>query len=145
MIQRLLAGTLRRVDAVDRHVSARVARLVLPSALEVLVAPSACLHGYVGTIVIIPMLWLGISAALGVFATHGRPVRNHIPTATPPLAQQHPASGCHPNSQMASACVEWLAGRAGVFSVHVHGTVRSGDVPPAQDCHLAPSAGLPRR
>ena len=61
------------LGAMDRRLSAHIHSLELPRWLEALVAPFGCLHGYVGTGVVMPLLWFGACAALGQVDSHGWP------------------------------------------------------------------------
>ena len=64
---------LAALDALDRRLTAAIQALTLPLALESLVAPSACLHGYTGTILIMPTLWMLSCWCLGLIESHGLP------------------------------------------------------------------------
>lgn len=52
-------------SSLDQHLTARVAELELPVALETLLMPFGCIHGYAGGIVGIPLLWCTVTNSLG--------------------------------------------------------------------------------
>ena len=56
---------LDALSSLDKYLTARVAELELPLALETLLMPFGCIHGYAGGIVGMPLLWYIITNGLG--------------------------------------------------------------------------------
>lgn len=66
---------LAALAALDQVLTARVNLLELPLALETLLMPFGCIHGYAGGIIGIPVLWVTVTRSLGCWdePTNGLP------------------------------------------------------------------------
>jgi hypothetical protein len=63
---------LSALAALDQRLTQSISELELPLILEtILVMPFGCIHGYVGGIFGMPLLWIGITSSLGLWEESG--------------------------------------------------------------------------